>query len=288
MIIPEQAVRELLPLLRQFCIGPYAIALGGSHAKGISDLLSDLDVYLFASQVISGPRRTELVEETLREMPQAISWGTDEPFVETGTDFWYHGSRVEVWLRNSHHVEDTIAACRQGLIRRDDTIWTVMGFFSYTVLADVQAMQLVEDPYGMLSRWKVEVQQFPEALRSAIVRRFSREAAFWPRNLHYLSAVERGDIIYTSGVVQRVLHALIQVAFALSQQYFPGEKRLDLMLEQLPVQPLAFSERVQALLSPRGDARRDTLREQQRELTALVDEMEQLVLDHGRTPSKTS
>jgi hypothetical protein len=64
----------------------------------------------------------------------------------------------------------------------------------------------------MLARWKAQVAVYPEPLRDAILRQFMTEAAFWPDNPHYLSAIERGDVIYTSAIVQQVVQALIQVA----------------------------------------------------------------------------
>ena len=42
----EPVVQALLPLLQQFCLSEYGIALGGSLAKGIGDAQSDLDLYL--------------------------------------------------------------------------------------------------------------------------------------------------------------------------------------------------------------------------------------------------
>ncbi len=273
---PEAVAGELLPVLRELCAGEYAVAIGGSHAKGSSDALSDVDVYLFARTVLPGPERTLRVA-SVPGACEVSSWGRDEPFVEGGTDFVYRGQRVECWLRNPEQVEATIAACKQGRIQRDPVVWTVMGFFNYVVLADVRAMRIVEDPYGLLARWKAEVGTYPERLRRMVLHRFMQEAAFWPDNFHYETAVERADVIYTSGIVQQVLHALIQVVFALNGEYFPGEKKLVHAMASLPVQPHAFAARVQGLVAPGSAPDVPQLREQRRELGALVAEMAALV-----------
>lgn len=274
---PGTLARELLPLLRRFCISPCGIALGGSHAKGSGDALSDIDVYLFAPRVLPGARRIELVTGALGDASEVVSWGRDEPFVQGGTDFLYRDVRVECWLRNPEQVESTIESCKRGVIQREHSAWAVMGFFNYVVLADVQTMQILADPNGMLASWKAEVSTFPEALRQAIMDQFITEAAFWPENPHYGSAVERSDLIYTSAIVQQTLHALIQVAFALNREYFPGEKRLAEALEKLPVRPRAFSARLHALLRSGEGPGVMGLRAQRRELRALVDEMAYLV-----------
>lgn len=278
---PDLAVRELLPLLRGFCVGEHGIALGGSHAKGSGDALSDLDVYLFADRVLPGARRREQVVEALGEAAEAVSWGPDEPFTGGGTDFVYRGTRVECWLRSTRQLQATLAACGRGEFRREHSVWAVMGFLDYVALADVLAMRIVEDPGGMLARWKAEAAVYPEPLRRAVLGRFMPEAAFWPDNFHYASAVERADAIYVAGIVQQVAQALVQVVFALNGEYFPGEKRLDSALEKLPLAPPAFARRLRALLFPGRDPGVAELREQRRALGALVAEVERLVEAHG-------
>lgn len=280
---PEVYLCELVPLLRQISVGPCGMAIGGSYAKGDADALSDIDVYLFAEQVHSGPQRSELIAKTVGADSQVDSWGQDAPFVECGTDFWYRNRRVECWLRNSQEVERTITLCQQGKIRRDYVGWTVMGFFNYVLLADIRTMQIIEDPYATLARWKTDVATYPEPMRQSILHRFMREAMFWPENFHYRTAVERADIIYTSALVQRVVQAVIQVIFALNREYFQGEKRLAQALVKLPLLPKAFPVRLQALVSPATGSGVEQLREQRRELCALVAEVQSLVLAQGGT-----
>lgn len=278
----ELIVDNLLPLVRCFCVGPYGIALGGSHAKGTSDDLSDVDIYVFAPRVLPRLDRSRMISDALGEAAADISsWGQDEPFVQGGTDFRFRGRPVECWLRNAEQVGAALAACKRGEIRREYSIWATMGFFDHVVLADVHAMRVVEDLYGLLARWKEMVATYPEALRQAILEQFMREAAFWPDNFHYETAVEREDTIYTSAIVQQVLHALVQVVFGLNRAYFPGDKKLTHALEKLPVKPEAFTSRLQTLLFPGKDPGVVELREQRRELGVLVTEVQQLVSAQG-------
>jgi len=75
-----------------------------------------------------------------------------------------------------------------------------MGFFNHTWLSDVQTLQILEDPSGLLAHWKEETAVYPEILCNNIITSYLNEARFWPGNLHYDSAVKRLDIIYTSGM----------------------------------------------------------------------------------------
>jgi hypothetical protein len=276
MSSPGEIVAGLLPMLRTWVAGEYGIAIGGSYAKGSGDSLSDVDIYLFADEVLPAACRAERVVAELGAEARPESWGAGGPFVQGGTDFWHGGQRVECWLRSTREVDRTLRACLGGEVRREYVVWTVMGFLSYTALADVHSMKVADDPHGILARWKAAVATYPEALRRSILGRFVPEAAFWPQNLHYRTAVQRADLIYTSAIVQQVLQALIQVAFALNRAYFPGEKRLAHAVETLPVQPAGFTRRVQELLAP-ASVEVAGLEKQRRDLADLVAEMRALV-----------
>jgi hypothetical protein len=274
---PDAFVRALLPLLHRFSPGGCGAAIGGSHAHGSADSLSDVDVYLFSRSALPARERDAAVIDALGGAAAPASWGGDDPFVQAGTDFTHDGARVEVWLRNATHVDAAIAAAERGEVRREFVGWTVMGFLGHVVLADVRAMRILDDPEGMLAAWKARLRTFPAPLRAALLRRFMAEAAFWPDNPHYCSAVARGDVIYTSGIVQQVVHALVQVVFALNRAYFPGEKRLAGKLHALPTRPDDLADRIEALLRGPTGTSPAALDAQRRALATLVTETRSLV-----------
>jgi len=269
-------LENVLPRLRAFCVGKYGIALGGSYAKGLHDALSDIDIYVFAHAILPCEQRSAQLQSDSNAFTGITSWGEDAEFVEAGTDFWYGGRKIECWLRNIGRIEQTLQACQRGHIRRDTVVWTVMGFYNYTALSDIRVMQVVEDPSGILGRWKTAVAEYPPALRSAILRRYLAEARFWPENFHYRSAVERQDTLYTSGIVQQVVFALIQVVFALNRVYFPGEKKIEASLEHLAVQPPAFYRRIRQLVYPGDAGEISDLEAQRQALIWLVNEVDAL------------
>jgi hypothetical protein len=98
------------------------------------------------------------------------------------------------------------------------------------------------------------------------------EAAFWSDNPHYLGAIERGDVIYTSAIVQ-------QVVFALNREYFPGEKKLAEALETLPILPQRFAAVAKGLLFPNSRPGVEEMREQRRALASHVGEIRCLLTD---------
>lgn len=273
--------QELLPLLRQFVNGDYGIALGGAHAKGVADSESDVDFYLFAHDILPNDERARLCRE-FGVMPDSISvWGTHAPvsqagFLQAGTDFYWHGQKVECWLRSADTIQETIAECQAGVVRRDLVTWTVTGFYNHCALSDLYHMQPLDDPAGMLAGWQKAVREYPPRLREAIVSTHLRAAQFWPDNFHYHSAVQRGDVIYVMSIVQQVIHNLIQVVFALNRTYFPGDKKLRIALDHLAVTPPEFAARVERLMLPTSGTP-EAFAQQRDELQALVREVAALV-----------
>ena len=277
-------LEDVLPALRSFCIGEFGIALGGSYAKGLNDTLSDVDIYVFAHEILPCQGRTEKLMQKSDQFTKITSWGADSVFVEAGTDFWYVGRKIECWLRNIQRIEETIQACRAGQIGRDYIYWTVMGFYNYTALSDLRVMQVVDDPYGIMARWKTVIADYSARLQEAIIRRYMAEARFWPENFHYRSAIERTDTIYTCGIVQQVVYALIQVVFALNRVYFPGEKKITESLKHLAIQPQAFGQRIRNLVYPGHAGDVQHLHAQREALSRLVNEVEQLTKNEGVLP----
>lgn len=277
----DMNVYELVPLIRQFCRSEYGIALGGAHVKGAQDAHSDVDLYLFAREALRAEQRAELCRQFSQEIHTVTGWGEGDEFVQAGTDFYLGEQKVECWLRHSDYISDIITECKQGVVRRDDVTWTVMGFFNHCTLSDLHNMQPLDDPYGVLARWQAEVREYPPRLRETILNTHLRAAKFWPDNFHYITAVERRDVIYVMGIVQQVVHNLIQVIFALNRAYFPGEKKLALAMERLAIMPERFTERITHLIFPGVVGDLAFLRNQRQELGRLVREVEALVTQTG-------
>ena len=265
----------LLPLLRTFCGGEYGIALGGAHAKGVDDAESDLDLYVFARDFLPTEDRERLCAQ-FGTITGVTSWGDAETLLQAGTDFYFKGIKIEVWFRHIDHISGIISECQQGIVKHDLVTWAVMGFYNHCTLSDLYSMRPLDDPFDVLAQWQETVCDYPPKLRRAIIDRHLRAAQFWPDNFHYKSAVERVDKIYIAGIVQQVIHNLIQVIFALNKTYFPGEKKLNITLDCLPIKPKRFTERIHELLYPGKDVGQEEFSKQRQGLLALMAEVEAL------------
>ena len=74
-----------------------------------------------------------------------------------------------------------------------------------------------------------------------------------------------------------MVYALIQVVFALNHAYFPGEKKVGVVLEHLALQPQDFYRRIRELVYPGNDGSIAYLRTQREALSKLVTEVGKLV-----------
>jgi hypothetical protein len=275
----RSVVDELIPLLAHLCLAEYGIAVGGAHAKGTDDIESDLDLYVFSADVHKNSERSRLATQFSPEITDLISWGPDDPFIQGGTDFYYKGHKVECWLRNRELIERTIADCREGIVTRELVTWTTTGFYNHCALSDIKVMMPVADPAGILASWQSEIAVYPPKLQATIIRTHLAAARFWPSNFHYTSAVERQDVIYTTGIVQQVVHNLIQVLFAVNQTYFPGDKKLANALAHLARTPDQCVARISRLLLPEEIISVALLRDQQTELQQLLKDVEALAAE---------
>ena len=275
----RSVVDELIPLLAQLCLSEYGIAVGGAHAKGTDDNESDLDLYVFTSNAHKNVERSRLATLFSSDISDLISWGPDDPFVQGGTDFYYKGHKVECWLRNRELIDRTIADCRDGIVTREFVTWTTTGFYNHCALSDIKVMLPVADPAGILARWQGEIAVYPPKLQAAIIRTHLAASRFWPHNSHYTSAVERQDVIYTTGIVQQVVHNLIQVLFAVNQTYFPGDKKLASAIDHLARTPEHCVARICRLLLPEEHLSVALLRNQQAELQRLLKDVEALAAE---------
>jgi hypothetical protein len=270
-------VDELKPLLRHYSRSDYGIAVGGSHAKGTADKESDLDLYLFANSVMEKDKRAQWTNKEFPDIENLVSWGSDQPFIQGGTDFFYKQQKIECWIRSCDIIERTITECNNGVVKQDFVTWTPTGFYNHCTLSDLNTMILIDDPSDILSRWKATIAVYPQKLQKTIIQTSLEGARFWSFNFHYNSAIERQDVIYTSSIVQQVVHNIIQIFFAVNKVYFPGDKKLENALEHLDKLPDLFMERIHNLLNPGKIIVVDILRKQQVDLQQLLTDTEILV-----------
>ena len=246
----EEIVKTLLPHFRKMVKGKYAIALGGSHAKGYADSYSDIDFYVYTEDVIEFSDRKKIIENIAnKDQDVYIEESIDKNIWGASTDFYYQSTKIESTFKSLIRVSNNIQNCLAGKIEIEHTVWTLYGYYNYICLAEVNFIRAIEDPYQIISDWKEQIKTYPKELKKAIINEFWWKANFWLDNFHYKTAIKRCDFVYTSGIIQHTVHSFVQVLFALNESYFNGDKKIEEQLQKLRNCPRLFTENIEYLLS---------------------------------------
>lgn len=250
----KEMIARIARALAETAEGPYALALSGSFAKGRWDAGSDIDMHLYYSQpkdylarraaiaAIADPGTDFYVAENVTQFP----WGES-------TDFIYQGMPVEVTVRTMEQAETVLRQCLEGQFQVYPAAWTTNGYYNYIYLAEFGFLRPLDDSTGFLDRCRAKCDPYPIKLRSAVVRHFLAHGSMWLGNFHYDSAIRRGDILFTAGLVQHMVYDLAQAILALSGVFFTGDKHLKEQLAAADSCPPVFLENLTLLLCAQED-----------------------------------
>jgi hypothetical protein len=257
-------IDELVPLIRPLAGGGrLGIAVGGSRAKGRTDVHSDYDFRLYTD----GPHGL-----AIRDLPDwpafAAAWATWEE----------RGVRIDgVWTRQIEIIDAELNAWIAGTGVPSDYEWAVWGYYLPT---DIYNQTVLEDPQGVLAEWKARLRTYPPLLKQAVLEKFGGFLRYWREDYHYRSKVTRGDAVFLAGISARLAHAMMQVLFALNETYFPGDGwNLD-MAAEFAIVPPQLAERLTAGLYP--GASPQAFEEQYQALAGLIDDVLALAQSSSR------
>ena len=245
---------DVLPVFRSLsATDEYAITLGGSHGKGLSDRSSDFDFRLY-----------------YRKRADTAQW--DEAMQQLGEyiEKW-KALNVEidgVWPRSIDDVEGEIELWVSGKAQPRLYTWNVWG---YQFPTDIYNQAIVEDPACIAQSWKDKLNVYPEALKKAIIEKHGNSLEYWRNDYHYMNKCNRGDHVFMSSITARLINDIMQVIYALNEFYFPGDGLNLIFTEKFDIKPVNFEDRVINILYPKVSE--DYLRNQYDNTISLVCEL---------------
>ena len=246
--VVEQMVRALAKI-----DGVEAIVLGGSYARGMARADSDVDIGIYYSE--KSPPSLAALKELARGFDTGhdcvvtdfYEWG---PWVNGGA--WINTKVGEIdWLyRNIDQVNRVIEDAQHGRFSWDYRQQPPYGFFSVMYLADISHNIALYDPKGICDHLSRSVQEYPEALRKAIVQEH-----LWSVEFSMLSAkkfADRDCVYGTVGCMTRMAAELTQALFALNRVYFVTEKGAMETIDTFSLKPNGYAQRLNAILACPG------------------------------------
>lgn len=251
----DDVVGTLLPAILDLAAsGRVAVALGGSRAKRFADARSDYDFRVYAD-AFHGP-----------DLMQTRQWAR---FRSAWTALEERGVRIDgTWPRRISEIDDGLARWQRGELAVIDYEWTVWG---YHLPTDIAHQQPIADPDGVLADWRAQLATYPEPLRQAVLQHFGGQLRYWRDDYHNASKAERADLVFLAGLTSNLIHAALQVLFALNRRCFVGDGWNLRAAADFALRPADLEVRIAAILDP--GAGPDRLTRQYRELRALIDDV---------------
>ncbi|MCA1509748.1 nucleotidyltransferase domain-containing protein [Bradyrhizobium sp. NBAIM01] len=204
--------------------GVQAVVLGGSRARGRAHAASDYDIGLYFKSALDIGRLLAAAK-TIADDPAATTvtpvgeWG---PWIVGGAWLSVGGCKVDLLYRDADAVEAVMESCGAGVVTMDYQPGHPHGFCSAIWMGEIAYCQPLHDPTGLIARFKSIALPYPEALRSALIRRFQWEVLFSIENAELAAA--RNERTHVAGCLYRSLACVAQVLFALNERYLINEK----------------------------------------------------------------
>lgn len=224
-----------------------AVVLGGSRARGTHTNSSDIDlgIYYRPSKPIDLEALTRLAKEIDDEHREDLvtgfgGWG---PWINGGGWLKVNGIPVDFVYRDLDKVTRIINDCHAGQIEKVYQPGHPFGFVSSIYLAEVALCRPLWDPYGTVEHLKSKAIPYPPELKKAIIYWFWWEVDF---SLGIAQkSVSRGDVTYAAGSCFRAVMCLMQVLFAVNEQYWMNEKGAVALADGFQKSPAHLRERVE-------------------------------------------
>ena len=223
-----------------------AVVLAGSLMSQFADDQSDLDLYVYASEIVPPSPRAEIARHARRAEIGNSFWEPGDEWIDSAT-----GVRVDAMFRTTPWIEDQL----ERVLKRHEASVGYSTCFWYNVRNSCALF----DRAGWFKALQQRANQlYPLKLKQAIVaKNYPILRTNMSSYLHQLElALQRKDAISVNHRAAAVLASYFDIVFAVNEQPHPGEKRLLEFAKALcPSLPTGMTERVEALLSSLPDDR---------------------------------
>jgi predicted nucleotidyltransferase len=234
--------------------GVAAVVLGGSWARGAGDANSDIDLGIYYNPT----RKPSL--DALRDLAAALDdahdgsavtdygeWGA---WINGGAWLTIEGRRVDWLYRDLARVGTIIRQCRDGQTACHYQPGHPHGFHEHIYLGEVALCKPLVDGRGLVAGLKAQATPYPPLLKQAIIQKYLWEAGFALDTSR--KSARRDEIFYVAGGLFRCAACLVQVVFALNEQYWINEKGSVRAAASFPLCPQGFEAAINQALGGAG------------------------------------
>jgi Nucleotidyltransferase domain len=229
--------------------GVSAIVLGGSRAIGTHTEKSDIDLcfYYYHEHLLDLKTLDKVAAEfddshQLGKITPINGWG---PWINGGGWLTVNSQSVDFLYRDLNKVETVIQACHNGHVDIFYQPGHPHGFVSSIYMAEVALCKILWEADDRLSALKLLTSPYPPALKKAIIEKFNWEINFALDTAN--KSIERTDIAYAAGCCFRAVMCMLQVLFALNEQYWLNEKGAVALAGTFQIAPKRLQARIEEM-----------------------------------------
>jgi len=210
--------------------GVVAISLGGSHAAGLADDASDLDLHVYWRAPLAPP-----ADRAARLAPVA-----DVGSLEVNNLNWGLEDHLRAGSRDAELIYVPLDELRAEIERAYGEGLNSEAFTTAR-LYYVANGRLLHDSAGELEALRTLLAQYPEPTRRLLLRSHPDLLRIYLKHLRLAQA--RGDLLSVQQRRYTVQAVFFNLLFALNRRYHPGEKRLLIHGERCPLRPAELMAR---------------------------------------------
>jgi len=273
----NKILTDTVEMLKETGDGNLTVTLAGSHAKGLDDAFSDIDIYLYYEKPKPYEVQKQIVESFADGGEANISRDHVSMYIGGNINFRYKGVYIDVSTRLYEnalkHIHDSLEGRFEILSAPE---WTFNGYYTFTYASEISIVIPMWDPSGFIENTRKLLFPYPSALKKSIIERFGQAMNHYASHWEYTrNAVERGDLFYTHHFVFHALLNMVQVIFALNDTYYTGDKQIARKLAALSYCPARLLDNLPFLLGAPDS--REALMTQRDLLQAVVREVNEKI-----------
>lgn len=231
--------------------GVEAVVLGGSRARGTHTDSSDIDLGIYYSPAVpmdltTLARLAAYIDDAHSEnlVTSVGGWG---PWINGGGWLKVNSVPVDFIYRDLDRVTNVIRECREGHIEKVYQPGHPFAFVSSIYLSEVALCRPLWDPHATIEKLKTQVIPYPPGLKKAVLDSFWWEVDFSLAIAQ--KSVDREDVTYAAGCCFRAVNCMLQVLFAINEQYWMNEKGALTIADGFQKSPTHLRERVEHAFS---------------------------------------
>ncbi|HLC72827.1 MAG TPA: DUF4037 domain-containing protein [Candidatus Nanoarchaeia archaeon] len=225
------------------------IVVGGSFARGFSDSLSDIEMYVYYRKTIPSKQK---INNILKKL--------NAKFTRSKNLHWYHpawgihtffsikGIKIELGYRDTNKIIRRINSFLEG--KKIESVQGIhdcpFGHYESGLANCILECRIVNEKNNEIKKLKNMLNKYPSKLRFMIFNYYFEDALLiWKNKL--LPAAKRDDAYHFNASLARIVRAIVICIFTINKTFFPGDKWNKQYLDRFKIKPKNYENKIKKI-----------------------------------------